>query len=58
MRTKVFLNHGGGNSTLPTYAAPEVLLHEFNVENGFAASEGDLDGSTSDSWYKDNEEIL
>ena len=58
MRTKAFLNHGGGNSTLSTYAAPEVLLHKFNVENGFAASEGDLDGSTSDSWYKDNEEIL
>ena len=44
-------------STLSAYAAPEVLLHEFNVENGFAASEGDLDG-TSDSWTKNEEEIL
>lgn len=47
----------GGEST-PTYVAPEVLLHEFNVENGFAASEEDINGSTSDSWYKNDEEIL
>lgn len=47
----------GGEST-PTYVAPEVLLHEFNVEDGFAASEGDLDGESSDDWFKGNEEIL
>ena len=58
MKTNVFQTRGRETSTLSTYAAPEVLLHEFNVENGFAASEGDIDGSTSDSWYKNDEEIL
>lgn len=58
MKTNVFQTRGRETSTLSAYAAPEVLLHEFNVENGFAASEGDIDGSTSDSWYKNDEEIL
>ena len=39
MKTNVFQTRGRETSTLSAYAAPEVLLHEFNVENGFAASE-------------------
>lgn len=58
MKTNVFQTRGRETSTLSAYAAPEVLLHEFNVENGFAASEEDINGSTSDSWYKNDEEIL
>ena len=42
----------------PAYVAPELLLHKFIVENGFASSEGDISGETSDDWYKGNEEIL
>ena len=41
---------GGGNPS--TYVAPEVLMHEFSVERGFADS---LDG---DEWTKAEEEIL
>ena len=58
MRKNLLFKGGGETSTLSTYAAPDVLLHEFAVENGFAASEGDAEGSTSDNWYKNDEEIL
>jgi hypothetical protein len=52
MLTKTFQNRGGGNSELSAYVAPEVLLHEFNVELGFADS---LEG---DAWTKAEEEEL
>ncbi len=52
MLTKNLQNRGGGNSYLSAYVAPEVLLHEFDVERGFADSFG------GDAWTKAEEEDL
>ena len=51
MKTKNLTNNGGGNIH-SSYAAPEVLLHEFNVERGFA------DSIFGDAWTKAEEEEL
>ena len=51
MKTKNLTNNGGGN-IYSSYAAPEVLLHEFNVERGFA------DSIFGDAWTKAEEEEL
>ena len=51
MKTKNLTNRGGGN-LLSSYAAPEVLLHEFIVERGFA------DSIFGDAWTKAEEEEL
>ena len=52
MRTKNLSKQGGGLS-LSAYVAPEVLLHEFSVERGFADSV-----TTVDAWRKSEEEEL
>ena len=51
MKTKNLTTHGGGNIH-SSYAAPDVLLQEFNVERGFA------DSFEGDSWNKAEEEDL
>ena len=52
MLTKNLKNLRGGELSNSAYVAPEVLLHEFIVERGFADS---LEG---DAWTKGEEEEL
>ena len=52
MRTKNLPNQGEGLA-LSCYVAPEVLLHEFSAERGFADSV-----TTVDAWRKSEEEEL
>ena len=51
MRTKNLPNQGGGLAP-SCYVAPDVLLHEFSVERGFA------DSLVGDAWTKSEEEDL
>ena len=52
MRTKNLQNRGGGKFGLSAYVAPNLLLHEFTVERGFA------DSLSGDAWTKSEEEDL